>query len=247
MQLLRVARRINIKKDTFVFHTSDQKGQECFLVESGKLLLTLGSGKMKEYGPGDLFGEISVLNQRPRMGSIRAQSETSLITFDGSKLYDTNDFDPKTTLEIVLGLTSHVIKYLDEAEFQQASINLLPKGESVSLEFKESLSKTIKKKVVETICAFFNTRGGVILLGVNDDAEVVGLKVPTPKVLDQYELSIIHIIKKKVGIHFATYLTFNQEKIDGKLILRINCGAPSEPAIFQQAGKEVFYVRIGAS
>ena len=52
-------------------------------------------------------------------------------------------------------------------------IELIEKGESATVEFKEGFDK----KTVETIVAFSNTVGGVILIGVTDKGEVKGVSV----------------------------------------------------------------------
>ncbi len=43
---------------------------------------------------------------------------------------------------------------------------LISKGESETLEFKESLQ--LKDEIGETISAFSNSNGGIILIGVSD-------------------------------------------------------------------------------
>lgn len=48
---------------------------------------------------------------------------------------------------------------------------LIRKGESETLEFKESFGR----ETVETICAFANTKGGVLLVGVDDKGIVLGV------------------------------------------------------------------------
>lgn len=47
-------------------------------------------------------------------------------------------------------------------------------GEIITTEFKESKS-TLPKGLFETVCAFLNTKGGYIFLGVNDNREIVGI------------------------------------------------------------------------
>ena len=51
--------------------------------------------------------------------------------------------------------------------------NLLRQNESESLEFKVSMTKD---SIAKTVTAMLNTHGGDILVGVNDNKEVVGLK-----------------------------------------------------------------------
>lgn len=51
-------------------------------------------------------------------------------------------------------------------------LKILKDGESTTVEFKETLSKD----VVKTVCAFANTKGGKILVGVKDDGTPVGIR-----------------------------------------------------------------------
>lgn len=50
-------------------------------------------------------------------------------------------------------------------------LDILRNGESASVEFKETLNKDISKAV----CAFANTKGGRILIGVKDDGTPIGV------------------------------------------------------------------------
>ena len=52
---------------------------------------------------------------------------------------------------------------------------LIRKGEYETIEFKKSLAES--REIGETVCAFLNKRGGVILIGVDDDGNVVGVRV----------------------------------------------------------------------
>lgn len=48
---------------------------------------------------------------------------------------------------------------------------LIQTGEGYHLEFKESLDKSL----IEEVCAFANSSGGKVLLGVSDDGEIKGI------------------------------------------------------------------------
>ena len=52
-------------------------------------------------------------------------------------------------------------------------LELVRRGETETVEFKEKIGKS--EEFVETVVAFANTKGGIILLGVNDYSKVVGL------------------------------------------------------------------------
>ena len=49
----------------------------------------------------------------------------------------------------------------------------ISQGESEAIEFKESLSEW--KEIINTISAFSNTKGGVILVGINDCGKISGV------------------------------------------------------------------------
>ncbi len=51
-------------------------------------------------------------------------------------------------------------------------LTILKDGESTTIEFKESVTKDICR----TVCAFANTKGGVVLVGVKDNGTPIGIK-----------------------------------------------------------------------
>jgi ATP-dependent DNA helicase RecG len=54
-------------------------------------------------------------------------------------------------------------------------LELIAKGEGQDIEFKSSLSE--RKEILETICAFSNSNGGTILVGVDDNGNLVGIEM----------------------------------------------------------------------
>jgi len=56
----------------------------------------------------------------------------------------------------------------------QDLLKLIEAGEGTSIEFKRKLKTP--EKIAKEICAFLNTRGGYILIGVDDDKSIVGIK-----------------------------------------------------------------------
>jgi predicted HTH transcriptional regulator len=62
-------------------------------------------------------------------------------------------------------------------------------SESNWLEFKQSINSCPIEKIIQTICAFLNTDGGYIIIGINDEEKIVGIKSKT-KEIDKFKLSI---------------------------------------------------------
>ncbi|HEY3402497.1 MAG TPA: ATP-binding protein [Ohtaekwangia sp.] len=92
---------------------------------------------------------------------------------------------------------------------------LVAQGEGLTLEFKRKA--TYPEKILREIIAFANTQGGILLIGVNDDKTIPGLKYPEddshvikeaikkckPKIL--FEEDFIPVGNSKVVIQYVIH------------------------------------------
>ncbi|MDO8497145.1 MAG: putative DNA binding domain-containing protein [bacterium] len=138
---------------------------------------------------------------------------------------------------------------------------LIEEGEGLFLEFKETLrydtrkgevSKEIEKMVLKTIVGFLNADGGTLLIGVNDDGNVIGLendfKSLPKKNRDGFENHLNMLIKTMIGLSFAKYTSVKFEKVDDRDICLITVREGHKPAyLINGDKKEDFYVRVGNS
>ena len=112
---------------------------------------------------------------------------------------------------------------------------LIKHGESETVEFKEKIGKP--EEFAETVVAFANTRGGIILLGVDDQARIVGV---TDSNLEQ---TINNILRS----HCEPPIKYRVEKrrLDEKdvFIIRVEEGK-DKPYIVRNRGP---YVRANAT
>ena len=99
---------------------------------------------------------------------------------------------------------------------------LLKQGEGIRLEYKESYSK-LPKSLFESICAMLNRDGGDILLGANDNGDIVGV--------DETKLETITTD--------LVNLSNNPEKLDPPFILF--------PQVYQIDNKTVVHIQIPCS
>ncbi|MEM4314301.1 MAG: ATP-binding protein [Thermoplasmata archaeon] len=100
--------------------------------------------------------------------------------------------------------------------------------ESEKLEFKENFGESVLK----TICAFANTDGGEVIIGVNDKGDVIGFPLDNETLRE-----ITEKIVSKLGIH----PDINMGKEKGKPILKIKVDKSNVPISCD--GK--YYERIG--
>jgi ATP-dependent DNA helicase RecG len=116
------------------------------------------------------------------------------------------------------------------------------KGESKTLELKEKLPKN--ESIAKTIIAFSNTAGGKLVIGVNDEREIVGVSGDT---LFQVQDKIVSIIDDSCspGILPEIYSV----NVDNKLLLVVEVSSgPLKPYFLKTHGKSNgTFIRIGAT
>lgn len=78
-----------------------QVGTGFYLITSGRARVMRGDRTLNTLGPGDFFGELSVLDQSPRMAHVLTEEPTTVLalaSWDFNKLLERN---PKVTLAIL--------------------------------------------------------------------------------------------------------------------------------------------------
>jgi ATP-dependent Lon protease len=135
-----------------------------------------------------------------------------------------------------------------------AEEKLIADGENDKLEFKSTLrwnlrtdkaDKEMEHSVLKTIAAYLNTEGGTLLVGVDDDKNVLGIEKDQFPNEDKFLLYFGNMINDKIGAHYLEQIKWGLKDVQGKKILRVDC-KPSPTAVFLNDGKE-FYVRNGPS
>lgn len=252
--VFRIVERQSYPKDKQVF-SMEQKANYFFLVESGTFILNLPGKRYKTFKPGDLFGEIAIINDNVRTGSIRALEDASLLAFNGNKLYNSEAVPSEVALKITRALAKKVTTYLRTRE-QISTVELIEKGENDIVEFKSSLrwnpekehrDKLIEFAVLKTICSFMNTKGGTLLVGVNDEKKIIGIGQDRFESSDKMILHLTRLVKERISPIHIEFLKFEIEPIENEHLLRIDCEAATSPAYLKEGSEEVFYVRTGPS
>ena len=94
---------------------------------------------------------------------------------------------------------------------------IIKDGENNKVEFKEA-KNSFPDSAFETICAFLNTDGGYLLLGVDDNAKITGINHDK---IEQIKEKFVTSINNQNIINPPVYLKINDIKIDGKTIIYI--------------------------
>ncbi|MCD4734468.1 MAG: putative DNA binding domain-containing protein [Bacteroidales bacterium] len=244
-----------INKDELVFSRLDRE-RILYVVIKGRLELIIHDSTQREFEKGDVFGEIGVINQNYRTGTIKAIEDSELLCLDGNILFDKTKVPSETALKIVLQLAIQITSYLS-SDKTTSTTYLISRGENNTVEFKSTLrynlftkkfDRNIENASLKTIAGFLNSQGGTLFIGVDDNQEVLGLESDQFKNNDRMLLHFTKITSERIGENFLQYINAEIEKIGGKKLLRIDV-RPSEIPAYMKTGNndDVFYIRTGPS
>ena len=142
----------------------------------------------------------------------------------------------------------------DLTAYREKIKSLISSGESDRLEFKSTLrwdlktnrsEKSIEKAWLKSVVAFLNTDGGVLLVGVGDDGDILGTEADQFDNEDKYLLHVNNCLQQHIGLEHSGFIRFQLIPVEEKKVLLIEC-QPSPSAAFLKIGKnEDFYVRVG--
>jgi len=137
---------------------------------------------------------------------------------------------------------------------------LLLAGENEKLEMKSTMRFDIREGkinskmeyiVAKSISSFLNSEGGTLIIGVDDNGNVLGLEKDyqtlTKQNPDGFQLHLRQIIKKYLGYFFEKYITISFPHLDGKEICVLQISKSGRPVFVTYEGNEFFFVRNGNS
>lgn len=116
---------------------------------------------------------------------------------------------------------------IEQEEVKQKSIQeIITLGESISLEFKNSLqwdvrqnqiNKNLRRSVLKTIAAFLNSEGGILIIGVEDNSHVFGLENDYATInhsKDKFLNLLNTLIGDYIGLDMRPYVDIRIEHIE---------------------------------
>jgi type I restriction enzyme R subunit len=137
---------------------------------------------------------------------------------------------------------------------------LIKRGESKTLEFKSTLRWSLKEDrkddrgvthaTLKTIAAFLNTDGGDLLIGVGDDASVIGIERDQLENDDKFMLHLTQVVRNGLGDRAGTCIDPKTQIVQGKTVCIVSCQRSPEPVFLKWKGIEAtiegdFFVRSG--
>ncbi|WP_339895812.1 ATP-binding protein [uncultured Algibacter sp.] len=141
---------------------------------------------------------------------------------------------------------------------QRDIAEIIADGENEKVEFKSSIrydyfrkatNRDLEIVIAKTIVGFMNTKGGKLIIGVDDEGNTLGLendyKTLKHKNKDGYERAIFRIISTQLGHEacFSNHISFYV--INEKEICVVDIEPSKEPVYVNDGTSTTFYVRTG--
>jgi len=146
--------------------------------------------------------------------------------------------------------------YAQEESIEQQILSLIQQGESNKLEFKSTMRMNLKteksgKEIefawLKTLTAFLNSSGGVLLIGIGDNGNILGIEADGFEVMTSVASTLKNLIQHHIGPEYSRYIHFSVETINQKKVAFIKVDKSDNPAFFRTRKEEHFYIRSGPS
>jgi len=133
---------------------------------------------------------------------------------------------------------------------------LVSLGEGGKIEFKSTLRRNLHTKqndpriehaCLKTIAAFVNSKGGHLVVGIDDKGNALGTGGDQFESEDKMQLHLVNLLKANIGPVCLHYVDPRFEDYKGTRVLVVECQPGRSPAYLTEGNKEHFYVRTGCS
>ncbi len=129
-------------------------------------------------------------------------------------------------------------------------------GEGPTVEFKSSIRANLKtgkhgKEIefawLKAVVAFLNSSGGTLLLGVNDNGEILGLHKDGFENDDRCLLHIKNLTNQYIGAEFSSKVSTHLVTSEMHRVVMLECRPAPNPVFLKIGKNEEFYIRSGPS
>lgn len=244
--LLQVVLEDKVNNKYMAHYLSTEIGKQALMsVSTGNVIKNISKKSLGEV-------KIAVPPLATQLQIVQTQNKLNHIKEKIEFIYSELALNPQGSVSIEEKL-DNMLAAISNLSRSDELLKIIRRGESKTIEFKESFSLDVKKQTKEkyielsalkTIVAFINTDGGVLFIGVKDDGEISGVEDEVNKfhkgLLDNFLLHIKNNIQNRIGEAFYPFIDHTIEELNGRKVLMFNCKRSKKPCYLDQ--KE-FYVR----
>lgn len=212
-------------------------------------------------------GNLNVLLDAQKVFSIAEEYATGGIRLLKARVFGEayGSYTKKLESELLRAYEKIVETQLEEPqkleELETLSIpELIKNGETDKVEFKSSLiwdyklkrkNKLMGEVIAKTVSCFMNSKGGILLIGADDDGNVLGLGNDLAQLkranLDEFELHLTNVLNTYLGKIYRAFMDMKFEKVNDKDVAAVLVRKSPRPVFVKHKGKKEFYIRAGNS
>ena len=161
-------------------------------------------------------------------------------------------------------IADEINKYLDSfitEKKEEKKISLqdyVMMGESSTVEYKSTvrwdmdqnkINKELEKIIIKTINGFLNFEGGTLLIGIDDNGEIIGIdkdiSTLKKKNVDGFQQLLMSLISEYLGVEYSQYINITFENVENKNVCIINIDKAPQPVFVKEKDTKLFYIRSG--
>jgi CRP-like cAMP-binding protein len=109
-----LARPMAVEASTEIVHEGAGDVNKFFVISSGHVRVSKRMRAVAELGPGDVFGELALLVDRPRACTVLARTDCELLTFDRRAFRDALEHTPTVGLRLAEALAERLCTLEDD-------------------------------------------------------------------------------------------------------------------------------------
>jgi predicted HTH transcriptional regulator len=140
---------------------------------------------------------------------------------------------------------------------------MIAAGEHKQVEFKSTMrwnlqtgtrDRRMDKAIAKTLGGFMNTEGGILIIGVGDDGQIIGLSYDFHTLaeghqnVDGFETAFSDIVKNYLELGYRQHIgEVRFVSIEGKIVCAVQVEKSLEPVYCLLDNQRCFFARVGNS
>lgn len=189
----------------------------------------------------------SVLGRLARYGTIVVRDASGALLVRLSSMSEPQEFVDLLTERkgIRTDEDTEPLRLVTEAEHEQ-----LERKSTLRWDLRAgSVNKALEKAALKTVAAFMNTKGGNLLLGVDDEGQAVGvhhdIATLARKDVDGFENHFSNLLAAMVGPSFRQFVTLRSFTYNEKACMLVAVAPADRPVYLRDQEGEEFFIRTG--
>lgn len=176
----------------------------------------------------------------------------------GQYLLEVDKLIPGGLEELPLSIDLRTNNYHEDVDKSTNNlIQYIKEGENSKIEFKSTLrwdrrknkiNKDLYHPILRTLAGFSNSMGGVLLIGVEDSGEILGIEQDLntlgKKNLDGYRLLLVELITEYLGVEHIENMRIDFEETPSGIVCIIHVRKAFKPVFLKTRNTKEFHVRI---